>query len=101
MSGGHFEYQQYWLNDMADEINRLIETNNSMETDEWGLEIGRHYPPDIIARFCETRDALIRTAAMVQRVDWLVSGDDGEDSFHERWAKEVPPCGCGHKGKQQ
>ena len=27
--------------------------------------------------------------AMVQRIDWLVSGDDGEDSFRERWGKDV------------
>ena len=24
-----------------------------------------------------------------QRVDWLVSGDDGEDSFHSRLNKEL------------
>lgn len=26
---------------------------------------------------------------MVQRIDWLVSGDDGEDSFHKRWDGEL------------
>lgn len=95
MSGGHFQYQQYRLDDMADTIDRMIENNDSTEPDEYGFKTGRHYPPDIIARFRETRDALKRVAAMVQRVDWLVSGDDGEDSFRQRWAKEVPPCGCG------
>ena len=24
-----------------------------------------------------------------QRIDWLVSGDDGEDSFHSRLKKEL------------
>jgi hypothetical protein len=28
---------------------------------------------------------------MAQRVDWLVSGDDGEESFMRRWEKEVRP----------
>ena len=33
---------------------------------------------------------LLRSAAIyVQRIDWLVSGDDGEDSFHRRLQKEL------------
>jgi hypothetical protein len=28
---------------------------------------------------------------MAQRVDWLVSGDDGESSFLKRWLEEVRP----------
>ncbi len=40
MSGGHFDYAQYWIEDIAAEI--------------------------------------------AQRVDWLVSEDDGEDSFMQR-----------------
>jgi hypothetical protein len=26
---------------------------------------------------------------MAQRVDWLISGDDGEESFHQRWKEEL------------
>jgi hypothetical protein len=25
----------------------------------------------------------------VQRIDWLVSGDDSEDSFHQRLAQDI------------
>jgi len=37
----------------------------------------------------ETIDILEIAEAMVQRVDWLLSGDDGEESFRSRWAEEV------------
>jgi hypothetical protein len=26
---------------------------------------------------------------MTQRIDWLMSGDDSEESFHSRWDTEI------------
>jgi len=91
MSGGYFGYNQYRLEDIASEIDELIARNDSTELDGFGQEIGRHYPPDIIQKFDETRKTLRLAEAMAQRVDWLVSGDDGEDLFRSRWAEEVDP----------
>jgi len=91
MSGGHFDYQQYRLEDIASSIDELIASNDNTELDRYGCEIGRHYPPDIIERFDITRKMLRLAAAMAQRVDWLVSGDDGEDAFRDRWDEEVGP----------
>lgn len=89
MSGGHFNYQQYKITEMAEEIDELIENNDSTEKDEFGYDIGCHYTPETVAKFKEAAATLRRAAAMVQRVDWLVSGDDGEDSFHRRWDEEL------------
>lgn len=89
MSGGYFDYQQSRLEDIASDIDELIENNDRTDKDSYGDDIGYHYPPDIIERFDETRKTLRLARAMAQRVDWLVSGDDGEDSFRERWVKEV------------
>jgi len=91
MSGGHFNYQQYTLEDLAEQIDDIVKTNNSTDIDEYGDKKGQHLPNDIIEKFKETVYDLRRTAVMVQRIDWLLSGDDGEDSFRERWDKEVPP----------
>ena len=85
MSGGHFDYQQYRLEQIADEIGQLI-YGNDVE-DEWGYKAG--FSPQTLDKLMETIHWLKRTAEMVQRVDWLVSGDDGEDAFHERWKTEV------------
>lgn len=84
MSGGHFDYAQYRINDIAEEIDQLIVDNDSTEKDEWGQEIGRHYPPEIIEQFKKGSKLLKKAQVYAQRVDWLVSGDDDEDSFVER-----------------
>jgi len=89
MSGGHFDHQQYRLHDIAEEIIELINNNKIEELNEFGYPISLCYPPDIIEKFKETVAYLKRAESMVQRVDWLVSGDDGEDSFRKRWKKEV------------
>jgi hypothetical protein len=89
MSGGHFGYKQYVLEDIADQIDELIESNNSKELDSWGYEIGAGYPCEIIEKFKTTRNLLKLTSKMVHRIDWLVSGDDGRDSFIERWNKDI------------
>lgn len=87
MSGGHFNYAQYHITQMAEDIDTLI--RNNKQPDEYGYV--RDYTPETLKRFQEAVDTLKAAHAMVQRVDWLVSGDDGEESFHERWDKEVKP----------
>lgn len=89
MSGGHFDYIQHRISDAADEINEIVRTNDSTEKNEWGDEIGCHYPEDIIEKFKEAVLTLHRGAVMLQRIDWLVCCDDGEDSFRKRWDKEL------------
>lgn len=76
MSGGYFDYQQYRLNDIADAIERLISNN-------------REFDKDTLYKFGETITVLRKAEKMVQRIDWLVSGDDSEETFHERWAEEL------------
>lgn len=85
MSGGHFEYQQYRIDDIAREIEELIENNNV--ADRYGYS--RDYSEETLAKFKEALITLRRGAIMAQRIDWLVSGDDGEERFHERWEEEL------------
>jgi hypothetical protein len=89
MSGGYFNYDQWKLENMAGQIDRLIENNDDDSTDEYGCRRGRGYSLETIARFQEARSALMRAAAMAHRVDWLLSGDDSEESFHRRWDEEI------------
>lgn len=89
MSGGHFDYNQYRLNDLADEIEKLIESNDSNEPDGWGGIKGRHYPRHVIDEFKQAVKMLHRARIYVQRIDWLVSGDDGEESFISRLLEEL------------
>ena len=81
MSGGHFEYQQYRLNDMAMEIKEIVACNK--------IKDYYNYSKETIAKFRRTIKTLEKAANMVQRIDWLVSGDDGEETFHKRWKEDV------------
>jgi hypothetical protein len=89
MSGGHFGYQQYQFKDAAREIDELIENNNDSTKDEYGDTLGHGFTPETLERFKEASHVLNQAGEMLQRVDWLVSGDDGEECFHSRWEKEV------------
>ena len=86
MSGGHFDYQQYLLDTLADELDRLVEIN---------MEPGpnyRFYADEVMLEF-ENASALLRRAhAYVQRIDYLLSGDDGEEEFLSRLFKYLNAC---------
>lgn len=94
MSGGHFEYLQYQVDQLASDIDRAIARNERVKNDPekakdhfgWLPDV---LPDDIIAKFEEARDTLSKGAKMANRIDWLLSGDDGEDSFRRRWKTEI------------
>ena len=75
MSGGHFQYKQWEIGNIADEVEQLIIDNDSK---------GYHFTPETIAEFKLGLKILRCAHVYAQRIDWLVSGDDGEDSFHRR-----------------
>ncbi|KKW13233.1 MAG: hypothetical protein UY48_C0003G0055 [Candidatus Gottesmanbacteria bacterium GW2011_GWB1_49_7] len=81
MSGGHFDYDQYKIGEIAREIERLITHNNGRYSDE------------TIERFREGVKFLRQAEIYAQRIDWLVSGDDSQESFHERLRKEFIGAG--------
>lgn len=91
MSGGYFDYKQFQFEDIARSIDELIRTNDCTDKNDRGYAIGKHYSVDVIEKFKETACELRRCAAMVNRVDYLVSADDGEEEFREKWEEEVPP----------
>jgi hypothetical protein len=89
MSGGHFNYTQYQLTQIADDIEQLIVDNDNEEWNEWGDVTGRHYTAETISAFQTAVEMLRQSYIYVKRVDWLVSGDDGEEDFHTRLRKEL------------
>ena len=84
MSGGHFDGQQYRLDEIADSIEQLIKDNDVKN--EYGES--NNYSIRTINKLKKTIKNLRKTAKQVQRVDWLVGGDDSEESFHKRWDEE-------------
>jgi hypothetical protein len=89
MSGGHFDYNQCHIEDIAEKIEHLIASNNDDDIDYYGDPKGRFYSEETIEEFKQGLQALRIAYVYAQRIDWLVSGDDGEDSFHKRLRDEL------------
>ncbi len=95
MSGGYFEYNQYKINQIAEDIESVIRKNKKplKKEDRWGefddREFCYDYPDEIINKFKEAVYHLRIAAIYAQRVDYLLCGDDGEESFLKRLGKEL------------
>ncbi len=96
MSGGHFDYKQYCIRDIADSIEEELNRQGKEKTEDvlyYNKEYFEKYPdekyyytyPRVIQEKMQEAIKQLRIAAVyAQRVDWLLSGDDGEDTFIER-----------------
>lgn len=104
MSGGAFEYAQYRISEIysviEDEIyghelddewdvNRYLEDRFLDEKEAEYVKKHHHtmpnrcgYSKETIKEFKKGIKILKMAEIYAQRIDWLLSGDDGEDSFH-------------------
>ncbi len=105
MSGGHFTYDQYKIGYIADDIESQIEKNGRRKTEEelkdqpwknndwyerYPEDLNHYeYPPEVMEKFKEAVNILRRAQIYAHRVDWLLSGDDGEESFLRRLKEDL------------
>lgn len=116
MSGGHFGYRQWNIQDIADQLGDYIygheldeedideyvhdtfyfwDDADKKEAEKFIRENKRTLPnlygysEKTLTEFKRGLDILRRACIYAQRIDWLLSGDDGEDSFHERLKEEL------------
>lgn len=102
MSGGKFSYKQWHIDNIANQIEQeVILSGKPIPKQKWSYyerqefeETHKHpmnyaYPDSILRRMEEAVYALRAAAIYAQRVDYLLSGDDGEESFEERLSKEL------------
>ena len=84
MSGGHFEYRQHYIKD-------IIESLESVKGKVDRKEEYYHYD-DKDRLIKEINNALFyldRAYVYTQRLDYLVSCDDGEDNFYIRLREDL------------
>ena len=100
MSGGHWDYLQYRLTDVSEDIEKLVEKNGQPKSaeelkEETWRDYGWYeqypednfhyeYPEEVIEEFKKGAEIIKLAQIYMQRMDWLLSGDDGEESFLER-----------------
>lgn len=102
MSGGAFDYQQYHIEEIADEIEQeIIKAGRDIPQEIWAKNhyygssfdnSGQTYPTyerktiDIMKRAVY----VLRMAYIyAKRVDWMLSGDDGEESMVKRLEEDM------------
>jgi len=89
MSGGYFDYQQYRIFDLAESVKELINSNQDTTINQWGEQRGRQFSPEVIEQFKKAHHALQVAYVYAQRIDWLVSDDDGQEQFLSRLVKDM------------
>jgi len=105
MSGGAFNYDQYKIGYMVDQIEEVVVKNGVEKTPEDLKEEGWRdpdwykkypedlfhykYPDEVIEKMKEGIEVLKRAQIYAHRIDWLLSGDDGEESFLRRLEEDL------------
>ena len=89
MSGGFFDYSQYTLNQIVTDIEDEIYYNDSEEVNEYNEKRGNGFSEDTMQEFKLAVWYLKQALVYTQRIDWLLSADDGEETFHERLKKDL------------
>ena len=79
MSGGEFDYVQDRISVAAEEFEEKLEQYSEYE----------YISPSVLESFKETIYLLRVAAARLQRADWLISGDDGEETYWRRMAEDL------------
>lgn len=80
MSGGHFDYVQHGISDAASQLRRELADPESYAS---SME------PDIRESLALCASMLEQASTRLQRADWLLSGDDGEESYRRRLAEDL------------
>ena len=106
MSGGRFEYKQYEIGNIADYVHNEIcksgkpkpeheiKDTKRWSGDDWYEKYPEdlnhyQYPDEVIEELKKGYWILRQASIYAQRIDWLLSGDDGDESFIRRLNDEL------------
>lgn len=89
MSGGTYDYIQFRLNEVADDIKEKIKKNEEMRKNPSECDEDERYDEATVEMFKEAVTVIKIASIYIHRIDWLLSGDDGESDFRERLTEEI------------
>jgi hypothetical protein len=101
MSGGTFDYNQHRIYDIAEHIESVLDRQGKEYVDEYTKKyyenLGATYEPSryetfkpaVQERFMQAIVFLHLAYLYAHRIDWLLAGDDGEETFLERLDEQI------------
>lgn len=90
MSGGYFEYKQYELNAIADSIEQVIRDWEEQKKSEYEDRVKWDFKdPSTILELYNAITLIRKASVYAHRIDYLLSADDGEESFHKRLKEDM------------
>ena len=110
MSGGHFDFNYYHFDYIAedideyingheldeDDVERYIRDHDLDDSDKEYVRINKHtipnrydYKDEVVEKMKEGINIIRKAFVYAQRIDYLLSGDDGEASFLQRLQKDL------------
>ena len=102
MSGGAFDYNQYRIRQIWEDIQEQLDKQGKEKSKEdlkyYDKEYFEKYPEEkynetyseeVQQIFKEAIEVLKKAEIYTQRIDWYLSGDDGEDSLVSRLKSEL------------
>jgi hypothetical protein len=89
MSGGYFDYIQGSLDNTIDTLRDLIIDEEAGYPTESPCPYLHEFSKETLAEFKKGLEYVKLAQIYLQRIDWLVSDDDGEDDFHQRLKEDL------------
>ncbi len=83
MSGGSFDYAYARMHDFADDLRDMLSQQGQV-VDGWTVGT---WEPEVAAKLAEIAALVDYAAKLAKEVEWLYSGDTGEETFMWRVAK--------------
>ena len=84
MSGGSFEYAYAHFSYFAERVRNRLDEQGALN---WYGDPKPAYAPAVAAKMREIADLAEHAGALAKEVEWLCSGDTGEDTFLARVAE--------------
>ena len=98
MSGGYFDYVQFRLQDTIESIKDAIHKNDQkpdwVNQEDWDKLGTAYYRKETLKEFKKGIKAIQKAYVYIHRIDWLLSGDDGEENFHKRLKEDLRELKC-------
>ena len=92
MSGGAFEYKQYKIQDLIEDMENLLVRLDKEPIDSFECDSLKRYVNDselFKNKIKENIRYLKRAYIFTQRIDCFISGEDCEENFYERLKEEI------------